>query len=114
MKEIKAYVRSTMAQHVTAALDAIDELDFSILEVRGVSRRLPRDLQGYSVALGEIVEQVTKFEIVCRDENVDRIVTAIQKAAKTGHKGDGMIFVSPVDDAIRVASGARGDGALPV
>ena len=114
MKEIKAYVRSTMAHHVTQALDSIENLDFSILEVRGVSGRLPRELHDFSVALGEIYQRVTQFEIVCRAENLERIVQVIRQAARTGRKGDGMIFVSDVEDAIRIASDERGPAALPI
>lgn len=113
MREIKAYVRSHMANHVIEALASEEFLDFSILEVRGIASGLPREAYRYSVDLGEAFERIVKFEIVCREENADRLAELIRRAASTGHKGDGMIFIGPVQEAIRISTGERGPGALP-
>ncbi|MDR0961910.1 MAG: P-II family nitrogen regulator, partial [Mediterranea sp.] len=52
------------------------------------------------------------ISLVVRDKNVERAVTAIMNAAQTGEIGDGRIFVIPVEDAIRIRTGERGDIAL--
>ena len=53
-----------------------------------------------------------KFEVACNDELLERAIEAIQQAAYTGRIGDGKIFVSPVEDAIRVRTGERGKDAI--
>lgn len=112
MKEIKAYVRANMANHVVEALAKSNNLDFSILAVRGVTKGLPREKYSFSVDLGELVEEVVKFELICRDENAERLAEVIRKAASTGKKGDGMIFIAPIEEAIRISSGERGEQVL--
>ena len=52
------------------------------------------------------------INVVVRDKNVERTVTAIQKSAYTGEIGDGRIFVIPIEDAVRIRTAERGDIAL--
>ncbi len=113
MKEIKAYVRVGMANHVIQALADEACPDFSILEVRGITPGLPREAYDYSVGLGQGFERIVKFEIICRDANANHLAEVIRKAASTGRKGDGMVFIAPVDEAIRILDGQRGEGTLP-
>lgn len=113
MKEIKAYVRSAMANHVVAALASERGLHFSVLEVKGISPGLPAGSYDFSVVLGEAFERMLKFEVVCRDENGDHIAEIIRRAASTGREGDGIIFVTEVADAIRIGTGQRGPDSLP-
>ncbi len=112
MKEIKAYVRANMAHRVVEALAREGHLDFSIVSARGVTKGLPRESYSFSVGLGELVEEVVKIELVCRDENAERLADNIRQAASTGRKGDGMIFIGPIDEAIRIENGERGDQVL--
>ena len=113
MREIKAYVRANMANHVIEALASEQFLDFAIIEVRGITPGLPREAYDYSVELGEAFEAVVKFELVCREENAGRLAEIIRRAAFTGQKGDGMIFIGNIHEAIRISTGERGPGALP-
>jgi nitrogen regulatory protein P-II 1 len=53
-----------------------------------------------------------KLEIIVRDDVVAKVVETIEQAAKTGRIGDGKIFVSPVDEVVRIRTGERGDDAL--
>ena len=53
-----------------------------------------------------------KIEIVAKDENVERILTTIIEVARTGEIGDGKIFVSSVDEVMRIRTGERGESAL--
>lgn len=53
-----------------------------------------------------------KFEIICSDELVEQVVNAIEKNAHTGLRGDGKIYVSPVEDAVRISYGERGEPAI--
>jgi len=103
VREIKAYVRANMANHVIEALASEQFLDFSILAVRGITPGLPREAYDYSVELGEAFEAIVKFELVCREENAERLAELIRRAACTGHKGDGMIFIAPIQEAIKMS-----------
>ncbi|HBY04771.1 MAG: Nitrogen regulatory protein P-II [Desulfotomaculum sp. 46_296] len=53
-----------------------------------------------------------KVEIVIRDEDVDKVVNLISKAARTGQTGDGKIFIYPVTDAVRIRTGEKGNDAI--
>jgi nitrogen regulatory protein P-II 1 len=53
-----------------------------------------------------------KLEIIVRDEQVNDVVDAIEKAAQTGRIGDGKIFVTPVDEVVRIRTGERGGNAI--
>jgi nitrogen regulatory protein P-II 1 len=113
VKEIKAYVRTTMANQVVQALSSEPGLHFSVLEVKGVSPGLPAGSYDFSVVLGEVFERMLQFEVVCRDENWERIVELIRRAAITGRDGDGIIFVTEVHESIRIGTGTRGPKSLP-
>lgn len=111
MKEIRAFVRDDRVGQVTEAL-AKASFDFSVLDVQRVARGLARSEYDYSVALGAEYEKTVRIEVVCADADVEQVVTLVQTAAHTGRRGDGMIFIAPIDDALRISSGRRGDAAL--
>ena len=114
MKMITAYVRDNMATHVVAALAAAGATEFTVLEVRRIVGGLPPGAYEFSVELGERFESMTRLEIVCRDENADTLSDAIRGAASTGRHGDGVIFISGIDSAVRVSDGRRGADVFPV
>ncbi len=113
MKEIKAYVRAAMANHVVEALAAEPGLHFSVVEVKGVSPGLPAGTYDYSVVLGEPYERMLKIEVVCRAENAARIAELIRRSASTGKDGDGIVFIASIEEAIRISTGDRGPASLP-
>ena len=112
MKEINAYIKPHKLSAVTLALHGIEGLTgMSLTEVHGFGRskvrnaphRLTDDLMDY-------VPHV-KIEIVCRDDLVETVIQAIQQNAHTGLQGDGKIYVSPVERAVRIQTGERGENA---
>ena len=112
MKEVKAYIQPFMLQKVTDALREIHVRGISVSELKGFGRE--KD-ESYPHHVGEAVVDFTpkiKIEIVCPDEECDRIVNAIQQAAHTGRRGDGKIFVSTVGQAISIRTGDSGDEAI--
>ena len=113
MKEIKAYVRMNMARarRARARRAGLPRL-LDRSRCAASSAGLPRGSYDFSVTLGEAFEPMLKFEVVCRDENAERLVEAIRKAATTGQPGDGRIFVGTVDEAVAISSGNRGEGVL--
>lgn len=113
MKEIKAYIKPHKVGAVTLALHGVEGLTgMSLTEVRGFGRSKARNVPHR--ADEDIVDYVphVKIEIICRDELVETVVGVIQKAAHTGLRGDGKIYISPVEDALRIQTDERGQGAV--
>lgn len=111
MKEIRAFVREERAGQVAEAL-AKAGCEFSVLDVQRIARGLARSEYDYSVTLGGEYEKIVKIEVVCADDDLERLLVLVEQAAHTGKRGDGMIFVAPIEDALRISSGQRGDAAL--
>ena len=111
MKKIEAIIRKTKFEEVKEALLEADIEWFSYYEVRGVGKsRQARIYRGVMYDTSYI-ERIL-VSIVVRDINEERTISAILKAAQTGEIGDGRIFVIPIEDAIRIRTGERGDIAL--
>ena len=112
MKRIEAIIRNGKVSEVSAALNKVgySGLMISEIEGHGKSKGLEEQVRGKTYK----VELMTKarLELVVKDEDVEKIVKAVCEAALTGKIGDGKIFIHPVDDAIRIRTGERGDPAL--
>jgi nitrogen regulatory protein P-II 1 len=111
MKKIEAIIRKTKFEDVKDALLEIDIEWFSYYDVRGIGKSRQGRIYRGVVYDTSSIERVL-LSIIVRDKNVEKTVAAIQKAAQTGEIGDGRIFVIPVDDAVRIRTGERGDIAL--
>ena len=111
MKKIEAIIRKSRFEDVKRALLEADIEWFSYYDVRGNGKaRQGRIYRGIVYDTSSI--ERTLVSLVVRDKNVEKSVQAILKAAQTGEIGDGRIFIIPVDDAIRIRTGERGDIAL--
>ena len=105
MKEIKAYIRKVKVEEVVHALKKIGVSDLTILDVMEVGERADPGKLRLSVELVERYARVAKLEIVCSDEMVSHTVKSLREAAYTGTRGDGIIYVTPVEQAIKIRSG---------
>lgn len=112
MKEIKAYIRCPKAEEVIAALEELGVKGITLIDVMGVGQLADPKTAKYSVRCVEKYSEVAKLEVVCKDSDVQKIVDTIQEKAYSGMKGDGMIFVSPVDTAVKIRTGVRNEQAL--
>lgn len=111
MKKLEAIIRKSRFEDVKEALLAADIEWFSYYDVRGQGKmRQARIYRG--VCYDTSCIERTLINVVVRDKNVDKTLAAIQKAAQTGEIGDGRIFVIPVEDAVRIRTGERGDISL--
>ncbi len=113
MKEIKAYIKPHKLSEVTRALHKVEGLTgMSVVEVKGFGRSRAKDAPHRIVV--DFVDYVphVKIEIACRDEMADVIVSIIQKTAHTGLRGDGKIYISSVNEAIRIETGKRGEESV--
>lgn len=113
MKKIEAIIRPEKLDEVKQALADKGYIGLNIVGVtgRGVQKGIVhagRAGQPYSV---DMLPKV-KLETVIADENADEVVQIIQQSAWTGNIGDGKIFILPVEQAIRVRTGERGDVAV--
>ncbi|MBP5722130.1 MAG: P-II family nitrogen regulator [Bacteroidales bacterium] len=111
MKKIEAIIRKTKFEDVKEALLAADIEWFSYYDVRGVGKtRQARIYRG--IAYDTSCIERTLVSVIVRDKNAEKTVSAILGAAQTGEVGDGRIFVIPIEDAVRIRTGERGDIAL--
>lgn len=108
MKEIKAYIKPHKLSAVTLELHKVEGLTgMSVVDVRGFGRSRKNSQQ--NGAVNEFVDYVrhVKIEIVCSDDMVDEVVSTIEKTAHTGLRGDGKIYVSSIEAAVRIETGER-------
>lgn len=102
---IKAYVRTYMSDKVVHALKKIDAPRLTAIDIRAMGDEIaPQHLEISSAHAGTYTTMV-KLEIVCDDDEVDRIRGAIIENARTGYKGDGIVVISPVEDLVSIRRG---------
>ena len=111
MKKIEAIIRKTKFEDVKEALLDADIEWFSYYDVRGIGKATQARIYHGVVYDTSIIERIL-VSIIVRDKNVEKTVAAIEGAARTGEIGDGRIFIIPIEDAIRIRTGERGDIAL--
>ena len=111
-KKIEAIIREEALDGVKDALHAIGIVGMNVYEVRGHGRQGGIELswRGTSYRL-DLIPKI-QVNIVLSDHNVEKTVEAIISATRTGKEGDGLIFIYPVDDVIRIRTGERGKDAL--
>jgi nitrogen regulatory protein P-II 1 len=113
MKEIKAIVRPSKLLEVTEELSGIYGLPgVTVSEIRGFGKGRAKNADDKVVY--EMVEFIPRIqlEVVVNDDLVAEVVNVIQKYAHTGNTGDGKIFVSTVDDIVKIRTNERGPTAV--
>jgi nitrogen regulatory protein P-II 1 len=111
MKKIEAVIRRERYEEVRAALEGVGYPGMMVTEIQGHGTQKGVQLrQGKEYKIGLIKK--LKLEIVCSDRAVPRLIRTIADAARTGNVGDGKIFVSPIEQAVRIRSGESGEEAL--
>ena len=112
MKLIVAIIKPFKLDEVREALSEIGIQGMTVTEVKGFGRQKGHtELYRGAEYVVDFLPKV-KVEIVLEDDLVDRAIEAIMEAARTGRIGDGKIFVSTVDEAIRIRTGERGGSAI--
>ena len=114
MQEIKAYVRNERITEVVDELEQAGAPGISVTEVHPVGYGYEPEYfrLGPEDVFHKHPQRMAKIELVCDAEQVDTFVQLIADAASTGYRGDGMIFVSAVENAIRIRDGASGASIL--
>jgi nitrogen regulatory protein P-II 1 len=112
MKLITAIIKPFKLEEVKEALTAIDIEGMTVTEVKGFGRQKGHtEIYRGSEYTVDFLPKV-KIEIAVADDILDKVVTTIAKAAKTGKIGDGKIFITPLDEIIRIRTDERGDSAV--
>ena len=111
-KKIEAIIREEKLHDVKDALYQIGIIGMNVAEIRGHGREGGIELLGRSGAYRVDLLPKMQINIVLSDHNVEEAVKTICEAARTGEPGDGMIFIYPVDDVVRIRAGERGRDAL--
>lgn len=112
MKKIECVIRPIKIDEVKEALEAIGIVGMTVADVRGYGKQRGRTekYRGNTYVVNLLPK--VKIEIVTPDDRADEVVAVMLEAAQTGEIGDGKIFVSTVEEAIRIRTGERGDAAL--
>src|SRR3989338_7886785 len=112
MKKIEAVIRVEKSDEVRDALEKLGYPGMMVTRIEGHGRQkgLVEQFRGMEFKV-ELLPKI-KLEIIAHDKDVDKITESIAKAAKTGEIGDGKIFVSAVETAMRIRTGEKGDSAI--
>jgi nitrogen regulatory protein P-II 1 len=112
MKKVEAIIQPHKLDEVKAALEGIGIEGITILEVRGHGRQKGHTEvyrgQEYKV---DLLPKV-KLETIVADDKLSQLLAVLEAAARTGKIGDGKIFVSNIEEAVRIRNGERGEAAL--
>ena len=112
MKKIEAVIRHFKLEDVKNALSELGIHGMTVSEVRGFGRQKGHTemYRGTEYAVDFVPKQ--KIEVVCADGQLQTVLDTILKTAQTGQIGDGKVFVSTLDEAIRIRTGETGEDAL--
>jgi len=112
MKKVECVIRPMKIDDVKESLSSIGVTGMTVSDVRGYGRQRGRTekYRGNTYVVNLLPK--VKLEFVVPDEAVDEAVEVVLEAARTGEIGDGKVFVSDVEQAVRIRTGERGDLAL--
>jgi len=112
MKKIEAIIKPFKLDEVKDALSEVGIQGMTVTEVKGFGRTGgKKEVYRGSAYVVDFVPKV-KVEIVVADSQAQQVIDAIEKSAKTGRIGDGKIFVSSVEEAVRIRTGERAEEAI--
>jgi len=112
MKKIEAIIRPEKIEAVRNALEKAGCSGLMLTEIEGHGKQsgMVQQWRGEKYKV-ELLPKI-KIEVVLKEQDLERIVTTLIDNARTGEIGDGKIFVSNIEDAIRIRTGEKGEGAL--
>jgi nitrogen regulatory protein P-II 1 len=112
MKKIEAVIKPFKLDEVKEALHEVGLQGITVMEAKGFGRQKGHtELYRGAEYVVDFLPKV-KIEVVCEDRVVERAVEAIMGAARTGRIGDGKVFISSVEEVIRIRTGERGEDAI--
>lgn len=112
MKKLECIVRPTKVDEVIEALEKVNVSGITISEVYGYGKQKGHTEVHMGVEYEVKLLKKVKLELVVEDERVDNLLNIIENAAKTGEYGDGKVFVSSIEDSLRIRTSERGAKAI--
>ena len=112
LKKVEAIIREDKVNDVVDALKEIGIMGLNTFEVRGHGRQGGVQLVGRAGTYQVNMLPKIQVNIVLSDRNLEPAIEAILKSAHTGEPGDGLIFVTPVEEVLRIRTGERGQDAM--
>jgi nitrogen regulatory protein P-II 1 len=112
MKEIKAYVKTAALEDVVTALKGAGFSSMTIIDVSGLGNLIDPEQWKYSMEFVEKMSKIAKIELACRDEDAAKGVEIIKTRGCTHQTGDGIIFVLPIERAVKIRTGEEGERIL--
>jgi nitrogen regulatory protein P-II 1 len=111
-RKIEAIIREDALDAVKDALHEIGIVGMNVFEIRGHGRQGGVELSWRGTSYKMDLIPKLQLNIILSQENVDKTIETIIKAARTGNAGDGLIFIYPVEDVVRIRTGERGHQAI--
>jgi nitrogen regulatory protein P-II 1 len=112
MKKIEAIIKPFKLDEVKESLNEIGIHGITVTEVKGFGRQKGHtELYRGAEYVVDFLPKI-KIEIIVKDSMVEKVIETIQESAKTGRIGDGKIFVTPVEEVIRIRTGEKGENAV--
>ncbi len=112
MKLLTAYVRTFMADNVINDLKKLKAPRFTAIDVKTLGDEIQPDQLEISAELGSTYTTMVKLELICSDECAEMVKDAVLAQARTGYKGDGLVVISSVEEALNIRTGK--DEKMPI
>ena len=112
LKKVEAVIRVEKLEEIRVALEGKGFIGMTVTEVKGRGTQKGILLEWRAGEYRVEFLSKLKIELVVKDSDIEKVISTIEDAAKTGRAGDGKIFVYPCDEVIRVRTGERGFVAL--
>ena len=112
MRKVEAVIRPSRFEDVKKALEDINIQGMTVTEVSGCGKQKGRTMVYRGTPTEISLLPKIKLELVVPDDWLERVVQVIRESALTGQIGDGKIFIYAVEDAVRIRTGERGNGAI--
>jgi nitrogen regulatory protein P-II 1 len=109
MKKIIAYIRHEKADIVIEKLEEAGVMGMTLLDANALAEWADKDAFSFSIEYVQKYTKVVKIELICNNEESDKLIDVISKYAHTGKSGDGWVFVTPVEKAVRIKTGEVND-----
>lgn len=108
MKEIKAYIRKEKAEIVIQKLEEAGITGMTVLDAAALTQWADDQFFSYSIEYVQKYSSVVKIELICKKSQTDKLVSIIKTYGHTGRSGDGWVFVSDIEKAVRIRNGVEG------
>ncbi len=105
MKEIKAYIRKEKADIVIRKLQEAGVTGMTVLDANALAEWADKEAFSYSIEYVQKYSTIIKIELICNNEDVNKLMNVIIKYGHTGKSGDGWVFISNIEKSVRIKTG---------